>query len=322
MCPLLHIFPEGLSKKDDSYENPCDSGAMNIIATVMKIPVLAAILLSPAIVQAEVADSYSGVRSSAMGGAHRGLGTSNDTLFYNPAGMSSMARYNIDFGYSYNGGDGLTRTQLSIVDSKTSPVAGGVAYTHTRGNRDGQDVSLNYIHSGFSYRITPNFLLGATGKHYRGRYTNEDGKQEIAVYGGDIGMLLNISPLIKFGVTYHNIVETDAAELTPPSVAGGLSVQFGSLVAAADIDYSLVKETKGEMTYHGGVEYFAGGAFALRAGYAQTKYLSDAGKSSDEGTVSGGAAYLTPTGALTISYKQSIQRSQRWDAVAAFKIFL
>ena len=54
---------------------------------------LTLVLTGATIASAEAAgiyDEFRGLRSEAMGGAHRGLGTSNDTLTLNPAGDWGM----------------------------------------------------------------------------------------------------------------------------------------------------------------------------------------------------------------------------------------
>src|SRR3954469_18063599 len=97
-----------------------------------------ALMFGAASVRAQtLPDEFAGVRSLGMGGAHRALGTSNDTLYLNPAGMAIMKRYSVEASYAYDALFKLTEVGGSIVDSKSGPVAGGVGYTHERG--DGGD---------------------------------------------------------------------------------------------------------------------------------------------------------------------------------------
>ena len=46
------------------------------------------VLSLPRVSNASVYDEFTGIRSAAMGGAHRAVGTSNDALVLNPAGMA------------------------------------------------------------------------------------------------------------------------------------------------------------------------------------------------------------------------------------------
>ena len=81
-------------------------------------------VLAPQVATTAVFDEFRGIRSSAMGGAHRGVGTSNDSIILNPAGMAIKRRYNIDANFSFNKVDNLNKANLSIVDS-TGPIAAG-----------------------------------------------------------------------------------------------------------------------------------------------------------------------------------------------------
>ncbi|MBI3179837.1 MAG: hypothetical protein HYZ27_09265, partial [Deltaproteobacteria bacterium] len=94
---------------------------------------------------AAVSEEFPGVRSAAMGGAHRGLGTSNDTLYLNPAGMSLASRYSVEMDYRFSNFDELYRLAATVVDSKSGPVAGGLGYTYVWGNEDGADPALHRV---------------------------------------------------------------------------------------------------------------------------------------------------------------------------------
>ncbi|MCK5689391.1 hypothetical protein KAI87_08980, partial [Myxococcota bacterium] len=60
------------------------------------------IMAFPTASSASIYDEYIGVRSMGMGGAHRGVGTSNDTLYLNPAGMAVATRYGVETAYQYS----------------------------------------------------------------------------------------------------------------------------------------------------------------------------------------------------------------------------
>src|SRR5689334_11365242 len=93
---------------------------------------LAAALCLGAPDPAHTYEEFHGVRSAGMGGAQRAVGTSNDTLTLNPAGMAVVPRYALELQYAYLPKLGLSHINISAVDSKSSPVAGGVAYTHDK----------------------------------------------------------------------------------------------------------------------------------------------------------------------------------------------
>ena len=89
--------------------------------------------------RADVYREIHGARSEAMGGAHRGLGTSNDAITLNPAGMMLTKRYSIDANYTYSKQDDLHHFSISLVDSKSGPVAGSDEYVFSRGDHDRAD---------------------------------------------------------------------------------------------------------------------------------------------------------------------------------------
>lgn len=278
--------------------------------------------LLPTAGRAELADVFQGTRSLALGGAAHGDGTSNDAIFANPAGMSALRRYSLDVAYAYNNRDGLSRAQLSVVDSKTSPVAAGISYTHIRGGRGPLNASLHYFHSAVSYPLGPQAILGITAKHFRGNYSTGTENKEFSTYNGDVGLLILLSQTMRLGITYHNALDSDAPELMAESIAGGLALQWGSLLMVGDIDYALGDTFEEKLSYSAGAEYFTGQSFALRGGYSHKPFFKKDGTESYEGMVGGGAAYLTRTGALGITFNQSLQRALRWDIVGTIKIFL
>ena len=147
-----------------------------------------------------------------MGGTHRGIGTSNDTLLLNPAGMAIFSRYSIELDYGYNKRSDLSRTHFSAVDSKSSPVAAGVGYTYVRGDPDNINPSMHFIHFGMAYRIANSIAFGISSKNFRGEFTPDTQLKKYDIYTGDIGILFNVGDSFRVGLTYHNLVETDLPE--------------------------------------------------------------------------------------------------------------
>ena len=181
---------------------------------------------------ASVFDEFHGVRSVGMGGAQRGLGTSNDTLYLNPAGMAIARRYAVELNYAYSPFDELTHLNVSAVDSKSGPVAGGIAYTHERGDSTGVDASLHRIYVGAAYPISDAFALGVTAKNFRGSFVDNGEKRHISLYTGDVGVITRLGQGVGVGFTAHNVVKTDVARFTPLTFGTGLSWVPSTLLAA------------------------------------------------------------------------------------------
>ena len=140
-----------------------------------------------------------GARSLAMGGAHRGMGTSNDTLILNPAGMAATKRYASELFYQYNTQDHISRVMVSAVDSKTSPIAAGLAYTREWGNPSGADIGLNRIYFGLAYALVPSLSIGITGQNARGNFLTHEVRQKQNNFNGTAGLMLSLGrPVAPF----------------------------------------------------------------------------------------------------------------------------
>src|SRR5262245_14142779 len=69
-----------------------------------------------------------GVRSRAMGGAGRAVSSTNEALYINPAGLSQFVRFNLDADYVHRFTEATHWAGLSLVDSTSSPFAGGIDF--------------------------------------------------------------------------------------------------------------------------------------------------------------------------------------------------
>lgn len=284
---------------------------------------LATLLGSAGLAHADVTDPFFGARAVAMGGAHRALGTSNDTILLNPAGMSLLRRYSVDVDYGFEGRDSLSRIHVSALDSKTGPVAASMAYTYVRDEGGPVGANLHQFASATSYALNPSVALGFNLKHARGDYTPRDAeKREVSMFTSDLGLLMTLGEGVRAGATYHNFVRADAAGLARPSVGVGLAWGWDQLSLAGDLDIDLRASQRGELSYFAGAEYFVGGQFPLRAGYAARRYEDTSGASAFENLVSGGAGWIQQGGALEVGYQQSLTRQRNWQIVGALKFFL
>ncbi|MEL6546233.1 MAG: hypothetical protein AAFQ82_16515, partial [Myxococcota bacterium] len=267
--------------------------------------------------EAGVYDEYVGVRAPSMGGAHRGVGTSNDTLYLNPAGMAIAQRYSLDAGYAFSPFDNLNRFNVSVVDSKSGPVAGGVGYTLVNGDGDGLDANIQRFYGALAYSLIPNLTLGATVRHIRGSLSdaiNEDGERverEVRAWNGDIGLAAQFGS-IGAGLVYQNVLNADEEDelFTPRTLGGGISFTTGPLVLAAD---AVNRIDDDEFSYNVGAEYFLQESYALRAGYAYEPFVDREGQGDNESIVSGGLAYITGQGAVDLGFLRSLERARNWQ---------
>ena len=119
------------------------------------------------------------IRSLAMGGAHRALGTSNDTLQLNPAGLAIQTRYAIELHYAWSEKFKESRANASAVDSKSGPVAGGLGYELLKSELEGYEKNLHRVSLGMAYRVGDMFALGTTVHYIEGSRTNNSETEDI-----------------------------------------------------------------------------------------------------------------------------------------------
>ncbi|MEO1174105.1 MAG: outer membrane beta-barrel protein [Myxococcota bacterium] len=271
-------------------------------------------------------EEFVGVRSEAMGGAHRGVGTSNDTLYLNPAGMAISTRYSADLGYAYSGFDELNRFNASVVDSKSGPVAGGFGYTLVRGDSSGVDADLNRFNAAAAYRLGQALALGFSARHIRGSLSDVfDGDvrsgRDVRVWNGDIGVA-GVLGSVAFGLVFQNVLEPDEEDeaFVPRTIGGGLSFIAGPLTLAGDVVSTVGDDS--EFAYKAGAEYFFQDAYAVRAGYRYEPFIRQSGEADNENILSGGLGYVTGDGAFDATFKRSLDRSRNWTLIAAVRLFL
>jgi hypothetical protein len=282
------------------------------------------ILAAPPIHTEEgIANELAGVRSTAMGGAHRGVGTSNDALYLNPGGMALVRRYAVEAQYGYSPFDGISNLNMSAVDSKSGPVAGGLGYTHQKSDADKGEVGINRFYVGAGYAVSPAVSVGVTTRYLRGAYTDLAGEtHELDFYNADVGAMASISDALTLGVVYNNVLKSDYQHLTRPSVGFGIGIGGAGFVLAADVEMDRSEDSDNDLGYHLGGEYVASGAFPIRVGYAQLPFVGKDGERRRENVLAAGVAWASREGALDVGFRQSLERERNWALVGAFKFFL
>lgn len=277
--------------------------------------IVAFLIAAPA--QGAITEEFRGTRSQAMGGAHRALGTSNDTLTLNPAGMAIGHRYSAALQYAYSPIDGLSRYNATIVDSKSGPVAGGISYTFdSKGNN-----ALHRINIGSAYAITEGIALGVSSRYLRGDYSTATKSQKnVSALGGDLGLLAYFSQNFSLGFTYHNIFNTGhAAYLLPRSLGFAAAVSTRMFVVTSDLVLDIHIKGKRTLNYHAGSELFLANKFPLRIGY---QYAPFTPTNQLEHSLTGGVGWVDTNGSIDFTYQQSVIKGEHWSLLAALTFFM
>lgn len=272
----------------------------------------------PAQSRADAFYQLTGPKSLAMGGAHRGLGTSNDTLILNPAGMAITRRYSSQINYGYNTGDHISRVLVSAVDSSTSPVAAGLAYTREWGNPSGVDIGMNRIYMGLAYALTPGIAVGITGQNARGNYLEQEVRQKQNSFNGTAGAMISLGQRIGLGAVYDNFVHLED-DLTMPSNLGlGASLNLFVASVAADYVIDMRPGKRRAKTFGLGAETLLGQHIALRGGY-RMGHETSARMGPLFKYVSGGVGLVSQQASLELSAERALQHTGAWQVVSSLQ---
>ena len=252
-------------------------------------------------------------RTLGMGNAGRALVGGNDAIYLNPAGLSTIKQYAFAGNYFHSSGipvlSGITEHlfNVSVVDAQTQLVGAGFAYSRLeRGDAE----SGNRYDLAFAFPLSGRIFLGFDIKYLQ--FDRADGRKDLDVVSGDVGLLLKTESGLGLGVIGYNLTNPGDHLEYPVSLGAGVAYTFADLSASVDWLMSFQKpkdpaDLRGA-TAQGhsarvGLEYLAAGQFTLRAGYMY------------EGTVPGdalnwwsvGLGYVSPVLALDLGYRGSVK---------------
>ncbi|MBM4282583.1 MAG: hypothetical protein FJ137_18130 [Deltaproteobacteria bacterium] len=178
------------------------------------------------------AQDFVGARALALGESYRAIATGNDAIYYNPAGLPLLRRYALEGHYVMDLVDERHQGDVSVVDSKTSPLAVGLAYTFQGSELTRRTTLAHTATLAVAYPIFPQlFALGAGFKYKNvsdaiaGNYLN--------AISADIGLLTKIPGGLSFGAVGYNLVplrSVDSAHI-PLSAGFAGAIDLGPLSA-------------------------------------------------------------------------------------------
>jgi len=252
-----------------------------------------------------------GARGLALGG-YRGLPTGNDGMFTNAASLAARKRYALELQYLLDR-QGDTRAwqwfQGSVVDSETSAVTGGLAYTRVV---DGLS-SGNLYHLPLAFPVGGGLYAGATGKFLDLRSTA--GKTRVAT--ADASLYWQAAAMVGMGVAAYNLVPTGKTQEAPLGWGAGLHVGDGRRYNVV-FDWRGDQERRGKLTsaFAAGGELLVSDMVPLRAGWLKDGTRGASWWSVGAGVVSGAGV------AVDVTYRQGVEHPDDRTVAAALKLFL
>jgi hypothetical protein len=243
-------------------------------------------------------------RSLAMGGALRSLAETQAAARMNPAALSLRRGFFGGAAYATGRSRPLDATQLTLVDSITSPMGGAIQYLRLKAEDEREDVGLSLSAGGRG------LYWGATGRFVHARERGSSDWDD--TFSGDVGFLFDRPGGVRIGVVGYDLLDAGSLFLERRLALGVSRSGSGGLTGAFDLVRTLRRDFADGLDLHLGVEYVpVGSAWALRAGQ---RWDSQSGK--DFASVGVGWA----RGTLQLGYGVRLSRQDPGKPVHAFSV--
>lgn len=242
-------------------------------------------------------------RPLALGGAFRAAGTGNGALYFNPAAISQTRTYSVEGTYLSSGGDNTLTT--SVVDTKTSAVGAGFAYSYVPVSESDDDHETRLA---LSMAVVPGILnLGVMGRYAW------LGEADVSGLSLDAGTTVNLGRWFALGMVAHNLMPNE--DLGALRHYGFGAAFVGPMIAAFDLVVDPALSGADAMSYHGGLEFLMSAAYPVRLGYEArgldgSHYLCL------------GIGLLSPRAGLQFSFRQRLDDSSEQALAFSLNMFM
>jgi len=268
------------------------------------------VVLVPAVLRAQ---ELRGTRPLGMGHAYRSISTGNESIYYNPAGITAIPRYSPEFHYAFNPDRALHEFDLSLVDSLTNAVGVGLGYNFSNREPGDETVRGHRATVAISYPIVHGmFHLGTSFKYLNiahaltGTFVN--------ALTADAGLMLTPGLGLSFAVVGYNVIPITTSE-APLSMAVAASWGISGLTLAFDWVLDFESSWPPAMAYHAGAEYFLLDMFPLRIGYENDQVH-------DESAISFGLGFQMGWFGIDLGYQQHLERFDDRTVGVSLKFFI
>lgn len=178
------------------------------------------------------AQDFVGARAMGLGEAYRAIATGNDAIYFNPAGLPLLKRYSVEGNYLLSLEDERHVGDVSVVDSKTNPLAVGLAYTFLGAELTKRTTIGHTATLGLAYPIFDRLFSAGVGLKYKNVSDAIAGNYLNAVTA-DVGLLSQIPGGISLAAVGYNLVpiKTASSSHVPVSAAFAAALDLGPLSA-------------------------------------------------------------------------------------------
>lgn len=294
------------------------------------------------------AQDFVGTRALALGEAYRSIASSNDAIYFNPAGLVILPRYSPEVHYKLNLYEEEHQADASIVDSKTSSVAAGVAYTFD-GRQFTKRASLQHTATlAVAYPFLDQMLCAGAALKYVNVWDAVIGNYLNAL-SADVGVLSKLPGGVSLAAVGYNLIPIKSARVpmsagfsasldlgplsalifggaptfgpmqnaggVPSNVSGGMMGPLSGLVLAFDWHLRFFSPEGPQHRLSGGVEYLLLETVPLRAGY---EWMQE----TDNHLVSVGTGFIVPYFGLDVAFQQSVNHFDVRTFAISAKFFL
>jgi hypothetical protein len=178
------------------------------------------------------AQDFVGARALSLGESYRAIATGNDAIYFNPAGLPLLKRYALEAHYLMDLVDESHQGDVSVVDSKTNPLAVGLAYTFQGSELTRRQTLQHTATLAVAYPLFDRLFSVGAGFKYKNVSDAIAGNYLNAI-SADLGLLTLIPGGLSFGAVGYNLVpiRTVASTHVPISAGFAGSLDLGPLSA-------------------------------------------------------------------------------------------
>ena len=275
----------------------------------MRPSVSAALLTLLLTAPAAAADPVTLTRPLAMGEAYRAAGSSNGAIYFNPAGISRLTMYSVEWSY-LRLPDVDNTFQMSVVDTKTQAVGVGMGYALVPGDTSEHDGRL-----ALSYTLARDRIFVGTAVRYL-YLDRPEGTENESAMSVDGGLVISLGLGLHVGGVVHNLVRDEDHPATARRRFGGGIAYEGPLSIAADVVYDPAEQGEARYAYHTGAEVLVDDQIPVRGGWS---FLPAQG---DAHFVSVGFGFINRTGGLGLAYRQRVDVDGDRSFSISFRTFM